>query len=224
MRVRSFLLLLAIGAPCLAVPLFAQNELYNNGPINGDIDAWTINSGFVVSDTFTLAAHDNQVNELMFGSWLIPGDSLISAEVSITSNEFGGTSFFDQTVDFTQSDCFSNHKGLMTCLETGSFPSVELTGGTYWLNLQNALLNNNGDPVYWDENSGEGCTSPGCPSQASENQVGAIPSESFTILGSAGSGTTPEPGSILLFGSGVVGTAAWIRRSRKTNVRKNASS
>ena len=58
-----------------------------------------------------------------------------------------------------------------------------------------------GDPVYWDENSG--------PSIASNNEVGTVPSESFTVLGSAGTsttGTTPEPGSILLFGSGILGS------------------
>jgi hypothetical protein len=27
--------------------------VYENGPINGNTDAWTINFGFVVSDTFT---------------------------------------------------------------------------------------------------------------------------------------------------------------------------
>jgi uncharacterized repeat protein (TIGR03803 family) len=37
--------------------------------------------------------------------------------------------------------------------------------------------------VYWDENSGVGCESSGCPSLAQENSVGTIPSESFTILG-----------------------------------------
>jgi hypothetical protein len=41
-----------------------------------------------------------------------------------------------------------------------------------------------------------------------------MPGESFTLLGSAGSstGTTPEPESILLFGSGVFGIGALVRR------------
>ena len=36
-----------------AVPAMAQT-VYNNGPINGNTDAWTINFGFVVSDTFNV--------------------------------------------------------------------------------------------------------------------------------------------------------------------------
>ena len=46
---------------CLAlasVPAFAQWS-YDNGPINGTTDAWTINFGYIVSDTFTrrVSAH-----------------------------------------------------------------------------------------------------------------------------------------------------------------------
>ncbi len=44
------------------------------------------------------------------------------------------------------------------------------------MNLGNAVANN-GDPVYRDQNSG--------PSLASQNSVGTIPSESFSILGNA---------------------------------------
>ena len=97
--------------------------------------------------------------------------------------------------------------------ETGSFNGPTLGNGTYWLNLSNAVANT-GDPVYWDENSGMGCTSPGCPSQASENSVGTIPSESFTLLGSStsGGGTVPEPGSLLLVAGGFISLAGVLRR------------
>ena len=55
--------------------------------------------------------------------------------------------------------------------------------------MQNAILPS-GDPVYWDENSGVGCQSPGCPSQAQANTVGTIPSEAFTLLGASTTTTT----------------------------------
>jgi PEP-CTERM motif len=213
MRICFVLLTLMFVVALAAIPALAQNDLYDNGPINGDYDAWTINEGFVVSDSFTLTAGTNQVNGLSFGAWLAqPGDVLESAEVSITSSEFGGTTYFAQTVSFIQSNCMTGSFGLPVCTETGSFSALQLGAGTYWLNLQNAVVNT-GDPVYWDENSGQGCTSPGCPSQASESSVGSIPSESFTMLGSSGSsGSTPEPGSLLLFASGVAGVVAWLRR------------
>jgi len=208
MRIASLTLL----ALCLAVvPAVAQTDIYDNGPTNGTTDGWTINFGFAVSDSFTLSSGAT-VSGLNFAAWTTPGDVLESAEVSITSSEFGGTSYFDQTVNFTQSGCVANQYGYNVCTESGTFSGPSLNAGTYWLNLQNASVNT-GDPVYWDENSG--------PSSGSENSIGTIPSESFTLLGGSGVGAstgvgtgtgTPEPSSIMLFGSGVLGLAGVLRR------------
>lgn len=181
---------------------FSQNDLYDNGSINGFNTAWSISFGFTVSDQFTLGT-DSTVNGIQFGAWLDPGDAIESAEVSITSSEFGGTSFVDETVNFTASDCFSN--GIVNvCTETGSLAPTALAAGSYWLNLSNAITVD-GNPVVWDENSG--------PSLASESDLGTVPSESFTILGNSNVSTTPEPSSIMLLGSGIVGLAGMLRRN-----------
>jgi hypothetical protein len=213
LRIAS-LSLLTLCMMLAAVPAAAQT-FYSNGPTNGNTDAWTVNFGFVVSDTFTSNSPDSFITGITFATWLAPGDVLDTAEVSITSSENGGTSYFDQTVSFTQSGCVANQFGYNVCNETGTFSAFLPAAGTYWLNIQNAS-SAAGDPVYWDENSG--------PSSASENSVGTIPSESFTILGSCeGSpcgttttttttGTTPEPSSIMLFGSGILGLAGTMRR------------
>ena len=169
------------------------NVLYENGPINGNTDAWIINFDFIVSDTFTVSG-DSTVTGMSFGAWLLPGDTLTSAQISITSEPNGGTTYFDQTVNFTQGICASNSYGYNVCTETSANFSTALTPGTYWVNLQNASVPT-GDPVYWDENSGVGCQSPGCPSQGYENSVGSIPSESFTLLGSSGPPTCGADGN-----------------------------
>jgi len=46
--------------------------------------------------------------------------------------------------------------------------------------------------------------------------VGSIPSESFTLTGIGDIGLVPEPSSILLFGSGILGLAGVLRR--KVNI------
>ena len=196
----------------------AAQVVYNDGPINGTVDAWTINFGFVTADTFTLSGGSSTLTGLSFGAWLSPGDVLETVEVSMTPEAFGGTTYFDEVVSFTQSGCSGNQYGFNVCTESGTFSGPTLANGTYWLNLQNAVVNT-GDPVYWDENSGVGCTSPGCPSQAEDNNCivkngqGCIPPESFTLYGEP-VGSVPEPSSVLLFGSGLLGVVAAVRRKQ----------
>jgi len=205
---RLRILCLSLLALCLATPALADT-IYDNGPTNGETDAWQINQGHVVSDTFTVGGGGASIDGLSFAAWLEPGEVVLAAEVSITSNEFGGTTYFDQLVTFTQGSCTTNQYGYNVCVETASFSPVNLAGGAYWVNLQNAESSDS--PIYWDENSG--------PSLASENELGTIPSESFTLFGTNGSttttGTVPEPASVMLLGSGILGLAGWLRRNRR---------
>jgi hypothetical protein len=200
---------LSLLALCLAVVPATAQTLYSNGPINGNTDAWAINFGFIVSDTFNVSINNTTITGGSFGMWLLSGDSLTSAELSITSGENSGTSYFDQTVTFTQGSCIANQYIYYVCTEDTTFPGPTLNVGTYWVNLQNASVPS-GDPVYWDENSG--------PSQASQNSVGSIPSEAFTLFGSSDTTTSttgtsvPEPSSIMLLGSGVLSLAGFLRR------------
>jgi len=216
MRSRLPVLVLLCLSLIVSLPAVAQNTLYENGPINGEVDAWTINFGLIVSNTFTISGGQSALSGMSFGAWLFPGDTVEAVEVSITSEEFGGTTYFDQSVSLTASNCFNNNFGFQVCQENATFDGPTLNNGTYWMNLENAVANS-GDPVYWDENDGAGCHSQGCPSQPSENSVGTILPESFTILGTQTSttgttGTTPEPTSLLLLGSGAVTAIALLRK------------
>jgi len=164
---------------------------YDNGPANGTTDAWTINFGYIVSDTF-VADNGNSVTSFDLYVWEFPGDVLTSVDWSITSAPVGGTVYGSGTVSGSSlTDAFisTNQNGYDIDKISASGLNVSVTqGSTYWFNLQNAVIPS-GDPVFWDENSGKGCHSQGCPSQATESAVGTIPSEAFDING----GYPPPP-------------------------------
>ena len=169
----------------VVLPTSAQ-VLYNDGPINGTEDAWTINFGYVVGDTFILL-NNSTVTGFNFGVWEFPGDVLISVDWSVTSQFFGGTLYGSGTASGSNlSDQFisTNQYGYDIDKITVTGLNLGLNGGaTYWLNLQNATVPS-GNPVFWDENDGVGCKGDdghggGCPSQA--DWTGCIASPGATL-------------------------------------------
>src|SRR5271165_2022890 len=161
------------------------NVLYSNGPANGQTDAWVINYGYTVSNSFRLSS-GSTAGGFDFYVWMAPGDTLQSVGWSITSNPTGGTTYGSGTAGVVNKFLYTNVYGYNIYEESVSGLNLALGGGTFWLNLQNGVISD-GDPVFWDENSGIGCSSPGCPSQAYETYVGTIPSEAFDITGTGGS-------------------------------------
>jgi len=210
----SFPLLRHIVICCALVttlPAWA-GTVYENGPINGTVGSADISFGpqSDVGNSFTVSGGAAIVSGVTFGAWLQLGDTLTLVDVEISSLPNGGTIYFDNVLSFTQSNCFTNPVGQSVCQETAVFSGPTLPNGTYWLSLSEALTKG-GHGVGWDQNSGVGCMSPGCPSQAVDQAQNSIPSEAFAILGGL-SQSTPEPGSVTLFATGCVGLMAALRR------------
>lgn len=227
----ALLSLLAFCLTLAAVPAAAQ-DIYDNGPINGSTGAWDIVNGFVVSDSFTLSGSADATG-FMLGVWneCEGCGQMTSLEWSMTSGPDGGTVYASGTATTSGGSggllasqfLYTNQFGYGIDDVTVSGLNVNFgAGGTYWLNLQNAQ---GGDGYFfWDENSGVGCggddgKGSGCPSLAQDSGAGSIPSESFTVLGTQSSTTStstttsvPEPSSIRLFGSGILGLASLVRR------------
>jgi len=203
--IASLMLFVILGLALASVPAVAGDTLYSNGPVNGYGGAWNISDGSVVSDSINLNSSRSNVYSIELGIWMLPGESLLSLDWSITSAPNGGTVYGSGTAagqDLSSTFLFTNSFGYDVYQITASGLDVRLDAGTYWLNEQKADGTLGGQTVYWDENSG--------PSMAYDSTLGTIPSESFTLLGA--SGTTPEPGSLALFGSGALGLAGLLRR------------
>jgi hypothetical protein len=215
----AFLSLLTILCLVLAVaPATAQYTLYSNGPYNGTTEAWPINFGFTVSDSYVLLG-GNYVTGMNFVYWDVSNsDTLTSVGVAFTRDPNPTSGFTPYGATNTAlNGGRTNQYGYY--LFEATLTGIPGQGPVYlgYVTLGNACtVSGCSTPIYWDENSGIDCDWYGCPSTAYENEVGSIPSESFTLTGIGDIGLVPEPSSILLFGSGILGLAGVLRR--KVNI------
>ena len=209
-------LMLAV-APAMAgtIPVYI-----NAGPAALSTNAWEISFGFAVSDSFTVAS-GSSITGLSFIYWDASNtDLLTSVDMQIGTTSFGGST---QTLaGGTNKFIFHNTYGYNQY--DANFSPLFVWSGAGYITLSNACTTTGCSvvtPIYWDQSRGPsaaftnlgggaagGCAEPPCA-------VNPIPSESFTLFDPPSftpTGTTPEPSSIMLFGSGILGLAGVLRR------------
>jgi hypothetical protein len=186
--------------------------IYDNGPANGNVDAWTINFGFAVADSFQLATA-SMLTGAEFSVWNLPGDVTATVDWSIVADPIAGPILAFGTASVSQDFQFTDDLGYDLNLDSIVLSNILLGTGTSWFELQNPSVTN-GDPCYWDINGGS--------SQIWESEFGYNPdpsdfapglrstSDAFQILGTP----VPEPSSLLLLSSGLIGLT-WRRRRQR---------
>jgi hypothetical protein len=188
----------------LAVTPAMADTLYSNGSYNGNKNAWGINFGDVVTDSTNLNSSRSNVYGVDFVYWdASEADLLTTVDMSFGSAPFGTDVFSGTLTGANNTFLGTNQYGYNLYQAEYSFADIPWSGAGY-MTLSNACTTSgcSTTPISWDENSG--------PSTAYDNTLGSIPSEAFTLIGT--SGATPEPSSILLFGSGVLGLVGVLRR------------
>lgn len=205
---------LSLGAAlCLAAAISASADtIYDNGPVNGTIEGWTISDGNEVSESFTLSS-SAILTGAQVGLWVLPGDNPTTVEWSIGTSP-GAGDLGSGTASLTNNFQFLNEYLYDIDESTFSF-SDTLGAGTYWFSLQKASTPN-GDRIFWDDNNG--------PSMAWAKNIGYLDgatceqytgidgscSESFQLYGTE-SGVTPEPAGLLLMGFGLLVLGLYVR-------------
>jgi hypothetical protein len=197
-------LVLTIVSLMLAVAPAMADTLYSNGPYNGNKNAWGIDGGQAVTDSTNLNSSRSNVYGIDFVYWdASEADLLTTVDMSFGSAPFGTDVFSGTLTGANNTFLGTNQYGYNLYQADYSFADIPWSGAGY-MTLSNACTTSgcSTTPISWDENSG--------PSTAYENTLGTIPSEAFTLIGT--SGATPEPSSLMLFGSGVLGLAGVLRR------------
>jgi len=235
LRITS-LALLTILCLALSAPAFAQ-VIFNSGPINGYGTALFIsgpdNPNFKgstqdISDGFVATGSGPAVS-LSFGAWVMTGDLPTAVSWEFGTSAFG-VDLGEGTVSLNSSTNVylnSNSFGYDVYDVTIPLSSLAVTAGNeYWISLSNATDSANSGSMAWDYNASlatcnyrqSGTNFGDCASGGTINAEHTSPQggegESFTISGSQP--TTPEPSSIMLFGSGILGLAGILRRKLNT--------
>jgi hypothetical protein len=193
----------------LAAPAFA-GVIYTDGPTDGTNGLWidgpnpgpfnqSISDGFVATASGTAYSLD-------FGLWVIAGTTPTTVSWWLGTTAFGSDISSGSTAQVGYTFLLNTRGYDVYDAHVAGLSGSLSAGGSYWLTLGNAN-NSGGDQLdAWDINNG--------PANC-QFAVGGVPQggcgyggEAFTI----NSSPTPEPGSMMMLGTGVLGLAGVIRR------------
>jgi hypothetical protein len=216
------ILTLSLTILCLALTASA-GTIFSEGPIDGNDNGFFVtgptfpNIGGTyqdISDGF-VAATSGTPTQLEWGEWSVGAPTSFSYELG--SAAFG-TNLGSGTVTQNSSNSvflFTNSYGYgIYDVKVGITSAAMTAGNTYWLSISNATDAGNDGTQAWDIPNGGSGGPATCNFRQSGTNYGdcGLGGESFTLTGGAPPPSTPEPSSIMLFGSGILGLAGVLRR------------
>ena len=207
---------------CLALTAYAgTTTFYNDGGIDGNDNGFFIsgpnlpNPGGSYQDISNgfISLATGTANHLEFGEWVLSGSTPTGVDWE------GGSSAFSSAY----SGHITQNSGNSVLLFTNGFGygiydvnatvNIPMTAGNeYWLTLSNATNTGSTQSGAWDLPGASGGPAT-CNFRQSGTNYGScgLGGESFTLTGQPTT-STPEPSSILLLGSGILGLAGVLRR------------